>query len=445
MALQTSQSGRVVYLVSVSQGNVFTATPGAIAWTPANNATGDDPPLNYVGVVYSAANNQKLYFVDGNNRVLFDPLTNTVERWTASRGDFPVDSENNCGRLICNYRGRICVAGYLKAPQRLDMSAVNDPTDWLFLPDDPTPTQAFTTTVGVAGSIGDAIHALIPFNDDVLIIGTAQELHMLQGDPLAGGQIGRITKSLGIAWGQAWTQDPYGRIYFMGNDCTVYSMVPGNVPTPISDPVRSLMARINTGANGIVFGWEPVRDVLHVFVTNLFSPTTTTHFACEVRTNAWWEDTFENTDHNPLAVCEMDGNREEDRVLVMGGWDGYVRAFDRNAVDDDGSPIDSEVLIGPVNTKLLDAVMFRDAVAVLGETSGDVTYEVITGTTAEEALAADPVASGTWSSGRNSVEPIRRVAHALYCRIKSSVRWSFENLRVTIGTRGMIAGRQKDR
>ena len=67
VTLQYSQSGRVVTLVAVSQGNVFVVTPGATSWTPTINATGATPPLNYTGIVYSAPNNQKLFFADGIN------------------------------------------------------------------------------------------------------------------------------------------------------------------------------------------------------------------------------------------------------------------------------------------------------------------------------------------------------------------------------------------
>src|SRR5262249_24414106 len=71
--VQISQSGRVNYLVAVNQGRVFVAPAGATAWTEATKTTGDTPPLNFTGVVYSSPLNQLLYFADGNNWTFLDP------------------------------------------------------------------------------------------------------------------------------------------------------------------------------------------------------------------------------------------------------------------------------------------------------------------------------------------------------------------------------------
>src|SRR5262245_13338935 len=66
--VQESQSGRVVELVAVCQGNVYTATAGAEEWTlvPVDPAL-TTPPLVYTGLVRSAPNGQKLYFADGES------------------------------------------------------------------------------------------------------------------------------------------------------------------------------------------------------------------------------------------------------------------------------------------------------------------------------------------------------------------------------------------
>jgi hypothetical protein len=128
----------------------------------------------------------------------------------------------------------------------------------------------------------------------------------------------------------------------------------------------------------------------------------------------------------------------------MGGWDGYVRTFTQTAEDDDGTPIESEVLLGPVLTKTLDEVMFGEAVCVLGETSAPVRYGILAADTAEKALSSTAVKTGTWGPGRNHNTPIGRAAHALYCRLASDGTlgpWSFEQLRVTIGPRGLVRGR----
>jgi hypothetical protein len=434
----------VVNLVAISQGNWYRARVGETSWTAATNTTGDSPPSIFTGVVQTAANNQKLYAADGTNWVRYDPLTNTVERWSATLGTLPVDQYNNKPRLICNWRSRIVLSGLLYAGQQLFMSAVDDPTNWLYLSDEPTPTQAFATTVGPQGSVGDIITALIPFTDDVLVLGTSSQIYAIQGDPQAGGQIGKLTESIGIAWGRAWCQSPEGTIFFLSNTCKVYAMVPGSVPQEISAQINPLLVGINTGTHGVRMAWEDRFSVLHVFVTKLSAPAATTHFVWEARTASWFTEEFANPNHNPLCCCTIDGNTADDRSVLMGGWDGYVRTFSADADDDDGTPIESEVLLGPVVTKTLDEVMFGDSVCVLGEESNPVNYAVLAADTAEAALAATPVKTGVWRAGRNSNTPISRAAHALYCRLSSDGTqggWSFENLRVEVGTRGLVRGR----
>jgi hypothetical protein len=438
---QLSQSGRIINLVAVSQGNVYRARPGETTWTAATNTTGDTPPLNYTGVVASASNGQKLYFADGANWVKYDPVANVVSRWSATHGSLPVDGVNNTPRLICNWRGRIVLSGLLYNGQQIFMSAVDDPTDFDYLPADTTPTQAFATTVGPQGAVGDEVTALIPFSDDMLVIGTSQEIHVLQGDPMAGGQFGRMTNAIGIAFGRAFCQSPEGTIFFMSNKVGIFAMVPGQVPQSISQAIDPLLADVNTGTHAVRMAWDDRFKCLHVFVTALAAPAACTHFVWEARVASWFTEEFANNNHNPLAVCEFDGNTADDRSVLMGGWDGYVRTFSRTATTDDGTPIRSEVLLGPVSTKTLEEVMFGDSVCVLGETSNPVTYGILAGNTAEAAAASTAIKTGTWKAGRNQNTPIGRAAHSLYCRLTSNLPWSFEQLRVTVGTRGVVRGR----
>ena len=86
-------------------------------------------------------------------------------------------------------------------------------------------------------------------------------------------------------------------------------------------------------------------------------------------------------------------------------------------------------------------MLLKDVQAVLAEDSGDVTYEVFVGTTAEEALASEAVESGTWSAGRNPVSFVRRAGHAVYVKISSQERWAMENIRARVAARGKVRRR----
>lgn len=439
--VQTSQSGRIVTLVAVSQGNVYSVAAGGTAWVQATNNTGNSPPLNFTGIMQSAALNQKLWFADGVNWVYYDPSDNSVNTWAATAGSLPVDASNNTPRLICAWRGRLALSGLIEDPQNIFFPAVGDPTDFDYSPASTTPTQAFALSTGPTGVVGDVITGLIAYTDDMMVVGADHSIWMLRGDPLYGGQLDLVSDAIGMAWGQAWAKDPYGVIYFVANRMGIFSLIPGQQPVRISQAIESLLLDIDTGETTFRLVWSDRFQGLHVFATTTAAPASDTHFFWEQRTGAWWTDSYGDENFNPLTCVTFDGNLPEDRVPLIGSWDGYVRAIDQDATTDDLQPISSSVVIGPLLTQNLDMMLVKDLQAVLGEDSGDVTYAVYLGTSAEIALQGSPVATGTWRAGRNLTSPIRRSAHALYVKLTSTNPWVMEQIRARIATKGKVARR----
>lgn len=441
--VELSQSGRVVSLVAVSQGVVKIANPGDTDYTVTTNNTGETPPLNYTGVIYSAVNNQQLFFVDGINYCFYKPDTVSVELWSSfvTAGTLPTDADSNNCRLICTWRGRTCLSGLLKDPQNIFMSAVSDPFNWDYAPVSATPTQAVALNASPLGLVGDVVTALIPYTDDVLVIGTDHTIWLLRGDPMAGGQLDLVSDAIGIAWGMAWCKGPDGTLYFISNRCGFYSLVPGNQPVRISQPIEPLLQNLDMGMNLFRLAWDDQAQGFWLFITWVNEPKATTHYFFENRTQAWVQVKFANNNHNPLCCVTFDGNDPDDRQLLIGCWDAYVRKIDPNAPDDDGTPIASEVWIGPILTQDFDDILLKDLQAVLGETSGDVTYDVFVGPTAEKALESESVASGTWGAGRGPTNAVRRSGHAIYIRLTSTVQWAMEAIRARIVTSGKVRRR----
>lgn len=443
--VQTSTSGRVVTLVAVSQGNVYYALAGATSWTLATNNTGNSPPLNFSGLMQSTSLNQKLWFADGINAAYFDATTQTVETWAASSGTLPIDADSNRPRLIATWRGRVIQSGLLDDPQNIFMSAVGDPTNYNYSPLSITPTQAVALNVAPTGIVGDVITGIVPYTDDLLIIGGDHTLWMLRGDPMAGGQIDLISDRIGMAFGQAWEKDSMGNIYFMSNQAAVFMLVPGQQPVRISQNVNQVLEDINTGTHTFRLLWNDGFQQLHVFASTTAAPPSAdapdTHLVWEQRTQAWWVDTYANPNHNPLCCCTFDGNLPGDRSPIIGSWDGIARSIDKSAPDDDGWPIQSSVVLGPFATKDLDEMKLKSLQAIMGETSGDVTYRVYVGRSAEIALSNPPVDSGTFVAGRGFTKPSRWRGYAIYIKLTSSNEWSMEQIRMLIATTGKVSGR----
>lgn len=430
---QPSQSGRVVSLVGVAQGSVFVTGPGGTVWAPTTNNTAKSPPLVISGAIMSAQNLQKLWYADGTNWCYYDPANNAVYPWAATAGALPgVVGSANTPRLICAWRGRTVVAGLIDDPFNWFMSAVGDPTNWDYSPLSTTPTQAVAGENAPQGFLGDLGTTLIPYTDDVLIMGGDSSIYMMAGDPMQGGNIDLVSKSIGMAFGSSWCMDPYGTIYFVSNRTGIYSLVPGQAPQRISQQIEQLLNNLDTGANSIQLLWNDRYQGLHIFITPTASSQATTHFFWEARTNAWWTDVFADSDMNPLTCVTFDGNTPGDRVNLLGGWDGYVRAVSPTAVDDDGVAIASSVVIGPVESQSLDDVMLKALQAILGASSGPVQYAVYVGPTAEIALSSTPVVQGAWAAGRNPDSYIRFAGHAIWIKLTASAPWAMEQIRAAV-------------
>lgn len=431
-AMQASQFGRVVSTVVVCEGEVYRLLPGATSYEAAINNTGNTPAMNETGLIRSAANSQKLWMVDGVNNVVYNPATNELDLWTTTAGALPVDSDGNYGTIIENWRGRICIAGVEGDPQTVFMSKVGDPTNWDYFPDEPSSIDAVAGNLtGSFGLIGDVVTALIPYNDDTLIVGCDHEIHILRGDPNDGGQNDLVTRAIGMAYGLPWCMGPMGEVYFFSNRCGVYVMAPGMMPKCISDGIENELQQVNTGTHGVCMGWDDRFKGLYLFISPLDEPGDGINFYYDQRNNAWFKDTFRNPKHNPLCCVTFDGNDPADRTLLIGSWDGYVRTIDPEAVDDDGYPIDSEVWIGPLLTKDLDDVTLRSLQAVLGEQSGPVNCDIFAGETAEAALASakandEPI---VFDPSRNLSTRIKIADHAIYIRLTASAPWSMESIR----------------
>lgn len=441
--VQQSTSGRVVTAVATSQGNIAYCHAGETAWTACTNSSSTTPPLSATRLNFATALDGILWFVDGLNYRQFDPSTGIVTDWTATAGALPLDNDGNTPRIIETWRGCTFLSGLIGDPYNWFISAVGDPTNWDLAPLSPGPTDAIVGSSAPQGKIADMVTGFIPFTDDIGFLGCTHSLWLFNGDPRAGGSIDLISNSIGMAWGRAWCIDPYGTVYFMSNRMGIYTIAPGAQPQRISQQIDNLLDDVDSGTNTISLCWSEREQGVHVYIT----PTQggeATHYFYEQRTGGWFQDEFNNSLQNPLCCCQFDGNSAEDRVELIGSFDGVVRYLDPNASTDDGRIIQSSVIIGPYSTDNLDEILWKEAQMVLGSDSGSVTYGILAGTTAEQALAQPPRVTGTWNGGRNATAYIRTASHVLYLELSSDNPWRMEQCRALIRTNGKIRRRSKD-
>jgi len=322
------------------------------------------------------------------------------------------------------------------------MSAVGDPTNFNYAPFNISPSQAIAGNNSPLGLIGDVVTALIPYTDDVLVCGSDHTIYQFTGDPMAGGQIDLVSDAIGMAFGAPWAKAPDGTLYFVSNRTGIYSWIPGQgPPLRISQQVENLLQQVNTGTNTIRLMWNDRFQGLHVFISPTAAAGAATHYFWEQRAGAWWQDQYALNNQNPLCCVTMDGNTPADRVPLIGSWDGYVRGIDPSASQDDGNPISSSVVLGPILTANMDAMLLKDLQAILGETSGNVSFGVYVGPTAEKALSSAAVLTGTWYPSRNMNNLVRRTGHAVYVKITATNAWYLEQIRARIQGQGKVQRR----
>jgi len=393
-------------------------------------------------VIFSAQLGSRLYFADGINEKYYDPSDGELKAWTTSAGTLPQDNKGRKPTLIENWRDRIVMAGVLGDPHEYYMSKSGDATDWNYTPTTVTNTQATSGVNSPAGRSPDVIRAIIPLNDDVLIWGCDQSIWAMTGDPMEEGRIDNIVDGVGMPWGRPWCKDMTGSFYFFGSKGGVYRGAVGQGIQKITvGSIEERMNDIDLDKNIIRLLWNERDQGVHVYVTPLNSYTATTHYFYDIRANAWWLDKFEATSsnqyiHNPKEVHVFDGLDPDDRVVLMGGWDGFVRKWDLSSSNDDGNAIDSYVYFGPLVSENLGLIKLKELRVQLGKNSSNVTASVFTGDNAEDAYAQTSAHfTSTFTAGRNVSERRRATSHAMYLKMGNNTvdqRWTLERAEADI-------------
>ncbi len=429
------QDTRSVVVCVVAGGKLYTCTRSAKTTKSSSFVSATAP------VVFSADNGQVLYYVDGKSYKSYDVAADSVATWTASGGSLPANSAEKC-RIVETWRSRTCLSGLRGDDQNWFVSAVGNGTDFDYSPASTTPTQAIAGNNSALGKVGDNVTGLIPWSDDVLLMLGDRTIWMMSGDPMAGGSIDSVSRQIGGAFGRAWCIGPDGTVYFFGVTGAVYSLQPGNTPFPLSWNLARRLEDIDLSTHTIRMEWDRKQKGFHLLITTTAAATLAdTHYFWDQRTGGWFDFTFGNRSHNPKCMDTYDGDLPDDRAVLLGSFDGYLRFFDADATRDDGTDITSEVWIGPILTPDLDEVVLKDMQAILAEASGDVTWAVYVGRTAEEALASGPVDTEVWAAGRSANTPVRRAGHAIYVALSSTDYWAMEAIRCRIDGLGKVRRR----
>lgn len=420
----TSEPGpfgrRDVYVVPFTDNRAYVGLLGESSATLSE--LGSSAGLAATGMITSVALFRKIYALNGETGVKIDPKAATIGAWTATAGTRPE------GYIVSAWRGCAVIAGGTDdadAANDVYFSRVGDPDDWDYAATD-SAVAAFALSSSDLGRNEDPVVALVPWADDLLLIGGTASIRQITGDPRVGGRIDTVTTGLGMAGPKAWTIANTGEVFFLGQD-GLYSMPIGSKnPTNRSAGVLDeLLSQIDFSERFVSVTYNAQDHAVHVFITP-FDQSLTTHAVLDLRQGGWWLDQFPAVDslyvYDPIAAVSVFGDAPDLRNVLIGGQDGYVRRFDHDAKSDDSSAIDSYVDIGPTLAYGgLTESKIRELQLVLGNDSDAVAWTLRAGKTAE--LLNDGTltgsASGTSTAGLN-IHRVSLRAGALSLRLRNA-------------------------
>ena len=366
-AAPTGQAGYQTLLFAVCNGYLWVGNSSTIVLAPIGQSTAQIASTGLVSMAYDTG---KVFIADGSSTLWnYTIATSTLAPTTPvpSPGNVTGTVPTNC-HLICNWRGRIVLAGDTNNPQNWYMSCppgtyfntvtstlvvIPPGADWDYSQTDSA--AAVAGNLAHSGQIGEPVTALIPFSDDYLKFGCSHSLWMAQGDPADGGTITCVSLTSGIVGKDAWVVDPAGTLWFVATG-GLFQVRPAwefyRPPEPMSQQqLNQSFTGLNPSVETTMLIHDPDLLYLHIFV-NPVSGVAGTHMTVDMRSiqeppAGFWPQQFA-ANCGPTASCLYfsDGN-PNNRAVVLGGNDGYLRTWQDQAFDDDGSPISASVTIGP--------------------------------------------------------------------------------------------------
>lgn len=283
---------------------------------------------------------------DDGNAVSFTVSSFTTSphwyNWTRYGNSATYGTMPSTASLVCLYRGRIVLAGDKYYPHQWYMSRQADPWDWNYTANDAeSPVAGHNAD---AGEIGDIITALIPRKDDYLLFGCANSIWIMRGDPCTGGSLDEVSLTTGIFGAYSWCWDDSDNLYFWGsNGIYKLSTQTGEMTNLTIKCIPDIVAdtTIDPSTHRITFGYDRRRHGILVCITTVATGANKNYWL-DLRTGGFFPETYQNA-CGVYSQLFCDVTDDDNRVLVVGCKDGYIRKFLDTAKDDDVGSTDAAI------------------------------------------------------------------------------------------------------
>jgi hypothetical protein len=444
----TPASLRQTNVLSVCGGSIYMGQ--AVSGSPSNAlVSGGANVLTASGLVSGCFSQGLAYFVDGFTIYQVNLTSQVASPMVATAGTLPA----NC-TLSTVWRDRLVLAAPHGTPQNFFMSRVGVATDFDYSQQDSA--AAFAGNASTAGHIGEPIVSLIPFTDDVLFIMGDHNVWVVRGDPADGGSIDLISDAIGILGQNAWCKAPDGTVYFAGTG-GLYRIAPGStVCENISNSAWNEFFRtINRGSQYVTLAWDRDQQGMYIFVENVnASGTGGTNLWYDFRTGGLWPLRYPDN-HGPVVALVYDGDGPTDRVLLLGGRDGFVRRVQLTDMDDDGTAIASYIYLGPFKTDDTSETLLEWTDVVMGEpppgfaaTNWSCVVTIQSHSTVEKAFVSPLYSRSRTTVPRRQVRWLARQRGGAFffklannAPVTNGATWSFEKITALMTPAGTVRRR----
>lgn len=356
---------RLLRVFGFANGKAKRFNKGTGLWvSPSATDTIAQPELDAAATHLSHAFiHGELFVSDGKTMVVYNPKIDRVVAYKSKSAGKFLDRP----AILFAWRGRLGGARGFDKPQSWHLTAYGDPYDVDIAPPDALQTSSIDGANAPAGEPPEAINAVAPISDDLCLFLCESSVWRMTGDPATpNGQLDFVTDKTGGSFGKSHARDDRGAFYWYGSRGGVWTLGQDAVGlAELTGGVLEKRARqLDLGVFRVEVVWDDVEQGLYVIpvpfgATNTFLIS----WFWDRATRSWWEDTWPSGKF-PTCWALADGDDPNDRQLLCGGPDGFVRYLDAASRDDDGSPIDSYATLGPYHAEEIDQALAIDGYEV---------------------------------------------------------------------------------
>jgi len=330
---------------------------------------------------------------------------------------------------IAAWRTRLCVVPRADQQNIYMSKAGSDPPTWVYAAL-PVGSAIKLNTSGIdTGALAEPINALIAHSNDYLLVGLLNSLHLLRGDPTYGGQLDRLSSSIGIVAPQAWARGPNGETVILSQD-GLYG-IPAEIgfPQSVSREVLPQELRdVDVKQNRILMAYDVRNRGVFIGITPIIG-SGGKYFWLDWEGRGFWPMEF-NPSHETTALCYRNADASTDQRILLGCRDGHIRTFNDAAFNDDGVPFKTELLLGPIalGGTGYDEGMVVEIIGELGDGSATIQGELWVGRSAENAYKNPRKFAFPLRAGKNRTYNPQLSGNACFVMLRGDSPWATEKL-----------------